>query len=144
LCTIKERDERVNASNTQMAIEGVLMYMALQMKLAQGREGAIERAGSSYGLGYLLGIVDATCQHYLIEQESKDGIHISAKVFRAVFQNDALADQQFAASLGSQSDSEHQEGMIAGGEEMFRFLSGETLGILGLSAFLATGRKRRG
>lgn len=132
----------LSAAKLPMAIEGVSGYMALQMELARGKEGNLERASSLYGLGYLLGIVDAACQHYLIDQESEAGVAIAAQVFRGVFPNDVQAERQFAASVASQGLQEHEDGMMAGGEEMYRFLSGETVGVLRFAAFLATGRKR--
>jgi hypothetical protein len=126
-----------------MALEAVAAYMELQMQFARGNEMVAERARSLYCIAYLLGIVDATCQHCLIEQQSQDGMRIAAAAFSAVFDNADIAEKQFGASIAAQETEEHQGGVIAGGEEMFRFLSGETLGILGLSAFLAMGRRRK-
>lgn len=130
------------SSDLNAVMEVTSLYMALQVQLASGKVGVAERARSMYGLGFLLGIVDGVCQHHMLVQESEDGIRIAAAVFQAVFQNSITAEEQLAASVAAQDQAEHRAGMVAGGEEILRFLSGDTLGILGLGAFLATGRKR--
>lgn len=100
-----------------------------------------ERLEDAWAKGYVLGAIDAVFQTLDVVHESEYGIAVALNVFRLVY-GEADGEAKYWQAIERQSDPTQQAGMMVGGTEALRAITGEKTGVMGLGHFLWDGTKR--